>query len=383
MTDKPEFLFVGTVSRPADGTLGGQLFACTLLLASGLSELVTWRVIDSSQKSQPPPPPLLRAWPAFVRVCRSVSLLVRPSVKGGLLFASYQPFSLMEKLLVCLVGRLLGKRMVISFRSEIRPLGKIDRLLHPLLRMALRAPTRVICQSGPAASALTGFCPGVESRIVIVPNWIDPSMYEVPPRSQRAEDAVPTLLFIGWLEKNKGVHDLLEALALLRDRGRRFRALIGGSGSQHRPLMEQATRLGLQDRMEFRGWIAGDDKARAFAEADVFVLPSYSEGMPNSVLEAMACGLPVVSTTVGGVPELVTKDGSVLVAPGARADLAEALEPLLTDSQRRVAMGKANRGHIEREHNITVLWSRIAAAMGINPVQLSSVSNRCEPHPET
>ena len=359
-----KYVFVGAVSKPADGTLGGQLFACTLLLESPLQERIDWQLIDSSQKSQPPPPVIMRAWPAVARIFKSTFNLIRPSVKGGLVFSSYQTFSLLEKTAICLIGRVFRKRMVTTYRSEVRRLGKPDWILHPLMSLSFRLGTRVICQSTAAAEKLTEFFPHVQPNITIIPNWIEPKKYQINPPDRQNTDT-PKILFIGWLEKNKGVHDLLVALSKIKQKGIAFKLVVGGSGSQHQPLIEQAASLGLADSVDFRGWISGAEKLAALAEANVFVLQSYHEGMPNSVLEAMSCGLPIVATSVGGIPQLVCDDGSILVPSGSPDELANALEQTLIDPERRKKMGTANRSHVEKNHDIDVIWPRVATTLDV------------------
>lgn len=359
------YLFVGAVSKPADGTLGGQLFACTMLMESPLGERVDWVPVDSTQKSLPPPPVWMRIHPALGRVLYCAFQLMRPSVKGGLIFSSYRTFSLLEKMLICLIGCVFFKRMVVTFRSEIRKQGKAEWILRPLLSLAFRLGTRVICQSSEAAEQLVDFFPHVKPNVVVIPNWIDPEQYTVnPPENQDCDR--PRILFIGWLEKNKGVHDLLDALQQLQDPSLPFQLVVCGSGSQHQPLIEQAAELGLTDSVDFRGWVSGPEKEQVLSEAQIFILPSYSEGMPNSVLEAMCCGLPVVATPVGGVPHLVADGGSLLVTPGSSHEMAEALGKLLPDAELRKTMGICNRQHAQTNHDIRCIWQKVAQVLGID-----------------
>lgn len=142
-----------------------------------------------------------------------------------------------------------------------------------------------------------------------------------------------TLLSVGRLSPERGVETLLQSLSLLgARRPGRFRCMIVGDGPQRRPLEQEAARLGLSDVI-FKGYIPyGDKLTELYAEADVFVLPSYTEGFPKVILEAMANAVPVVGTGVGGIP-YVLKSGHdcLLVAPGVPGALAEALIALAGD----------------------------------------------------
>lgn len=362
---------MGGFTRPADGTLGGQLFACTSLLDSPLRDRVVWHLVDSSQRSLPPPPIWIRAWDALRRVVKACCLLTRRDVKAGLVFTSFRPFSLLEKMFICGWGGLWRKRMVVTYRSEIRSFGKLDWLMRPFLRGCLRFTSVVICQSQLAADRFAKFFPKHQHKVIVIPNWIDATPYEeavarrIAARTEQSDlPGEPIFLFLGWLEENKGVHDLLEAVRQLGEAGQRFRVRIGGSGSEHQRLVAMAANLGIENRVEFLGWVAGPDKLQVMAGADVLVLPSYSEGMPNAVLEGMAAGLPVIATAVGGVPALVI-DGKtgLLIEPGHPEQLAAAMQRLIENPAERQRLGQAGAEKIQAEHSVDQAWQKIGAAL--------------------
>ena len=259
--------------------------------------------------------------------------------------------------------------MVITYRSEIKRLGKSDLLLQPLLSLSYRLGTRVICQSNAAATQLIRFFPNAEKNTHVIPNWIDPDSVTDGSTQQRQENKVPAILFIGWLERNKGVHDLLDAISLIKKQSIPVKLVVGGSGSQHELLVAAAKTLGIEEQVSFLGWIANEKKATALNSANIFVLPSYSEGMPNSVLEAMACGLPVISTNVGGIPQLVCPEGSILVSPGSPEELAKAILELLNNRSKQQQMGIANQTHVKQEHDIRIIWPKLAHVLGIPSLQ--------------
>jgi glycosyltransferase involved in cell wall biosynthesis len=117
---------------------------------------------------------------------------------------------------------------------------------------------------------------------------------------------------------------------------------MAGSGTQVAGLLKRAEQLGVMGRCEFLDPYCGSqERERFFESLDVFVLPSLAEGTPNSVIEAMALGLPVVASAVGGVPDLVTQETGVLVEPGDPEELADALLRIASDPDRRRRMGLA------------------------------------------
>jgi glycosyltransferase involved in cell wall biosynthesis len=146
----------------------------------------------------------------------------------------------------------------------------------------------------------------------------------------------------------KGLVHLIRALAVLREEFPGLRLEIAGSGTERGILEEEARSLGLAGRVDFLGW--RQDIARVMGRWDVFVMPSLAEGLGIAALEAMAAGLPVVASAVGGLREVV-EDGRTgwLVPPSDPAALAERLRILLIDHRRRRAMGAAGLARV-REH---------------------------------
>lgn len=155
------------------------------------------------------------------------------------------------------------------------------------------------------------------------------------------------ILFLGKLGQDKGTYDLLAAIKLLASRHPDIRLVLGGDGDLAQTRAE-INRLGLTQHVELPGWVSGDAKFALLRQAGIYVLPSYAEGLPMSVLEAMASGLVVVASTVGGIPEAVTngREG-ILVQAGDVASLANALETLLNDDEARQRMGQAGREKVE------------------------------------
>jgi glycosyltransferase involved in cell wall biosynthesis len=204
-----------------------------------------------------------------------------------------------------------------------------DRFVRPLT-------TATICVSeGEQAAGLEAHTCDRE-RTVVIPNAVDVSAV---PRSQH-DRATPLIVAVGRLKAPKDFITLVRAFSVLPERS--FEALIVGEGPDRPELEQEIRRLGLAGSVQLAG--ERSDVPELLARADVFVLSSASEGLPVSVLEAMAAGLPVVASRVGGVPEAVL-DGrtGVLVRPGDPDELAAALERLVADTALRRRLGAAGR----------------------------------------
>ena len=197
-------------------------------------------------------------------------------------------------------------------------------------------------------------------RIVVVPNPVVlPAV--LPKRLGRSH---VRLVFLGLLARNKGVFDLVDALSRLRPECLgRTRLVLAGNGDV-KAVRALAERRGLERFVEVRDWISPAERDRLLASADAFVLPSYAEGLPMSLLEAMAWGLPVITTAVGSIPEHVL-DGAqgLLVQPGDVSELSGAIERIVTDDALRTRMGEQARRAVE-PLSVELYARKVAAIYG-------------------
>jgi glycosyltransferase involved in cell wall biosynthesis len=230
-----------------------------------------------------------------------------------------------------------GVRAVLAYRG-------VDAALARWRTDALIVPSRAV------ASVLTRRIGFPDGRLTVIPNGIEPG----EPLAA-AGDAVGTL---SVLEPVKGLPTFLEAAAALARERPALRFAIFGNGSQAAALRARAAALGLSDRVAMPGHVP----ARvALAELAVLALPSVMENSPMALLEAMAAGVPVVASAVGGIPELAPDGTAQLVPPGDAAALAGAIARLLDDDGLRRAQAAAARARIEREGSAAQMTRRTVA----------------------
>lgn len=228
------------------------------------------------------------------------------------------------------LARLLGVPAVVKVHgSDLNVIAKMDGAARNL-RFALPRARRVVAVSRPLADEVAGF--GVpRERIDVVPNGVDSDLFRPADRAAaRAElghggDRRRWILYVGRLEPAKGVLDLLGAFTRLAARRDDVRLVLVGDGSARAACAEAAQRLG--DRILAPGARPLAEVPRWMAACDVLTLPSWNEGTPNVLLEALACGRRVVATRVGGIPDVVASDAiGELVPARDPAALADALE---------------------------------------------------------
>jgi teichuronic acid biosynthesis glycosyltransferase TuaC len=173
---------------------------------------------------------------------------------------------------------------------------------------------------------------GIDARKVrTIRNGCNPSVFHLADRSAAraqlaVDDKAELVLFVGRLDTAKGIEELLEAFALLASRRPNLRLAFVGDGPGGGHLRSKAKHLGLADRITLVGACLSQQVALWLAAANVLALPSYNEGYPNVVIEALSCGRPVIATNVGGILELVNEQSGILIAPRDSRALADAIE---------------------------------------------------------
>lgn len=250
--------------------------------------------------------------------------------------------------LVCLRG---GD--VPGFRCE--GVDGFHRLLAPMTRRVWGQAAAVTANSQGLADLARGFMPDL--AVPVIPNGVDAALFHPDAAGPASDDGPVRLLAVGRLVGQKGFDLLFDALA--QPGLERAELDLVGDGEWRAALQQQAARLGLTERIRFRGWLDREDLAVIYREADLFVLSSRDEGMPNVVLEAMASGLPVVSTAVAGACDLVVEgETGLLVPPEDAMALAGAIRCLLHSAPTRAAFGVQGRRRVESHFSWRVAATR-------------------------
>lgn len=183
------------------------------------------------------------------------------------------------------------------------------------------------------------------NEVTIIGNFV-PDRFDVA-RASRERNR-HHILFLGKFGARKGIYDLLAAFVDVCKQIPDAMLFCGGNGEVDKVRAAVKT-LGLENSVKVPGWISGDEKAALMHGCGIFVLPSYNEGLPMAIIEAMSFSMVVVSTTVGGIPELVDASNGALITPGDQAELASALVELLSsDDVVQMRKGSASRMRYEQ-----------------------------------
>lgn len=181
-----------------------------------------------------------------------------------------------------------------------------------------------------------------ETKLTVIPNAVDAADYTPAFGSE-----VPHVVFVSNMLERKGILELAEAVDELARTNREFRLSIAGKGP--RAATAEALAAG-NANVEYLGYVTEEKKQELLGEASIFVLPSYAEGLPIAMLEAMAAGNAIVSTPVGAIGEVIGEENGLLVEPGDADALADALAELIADPERTAEMGRANRAAVESQY---------------------------------
>lgn len=183
-----------------------------------------------------------------------------------------------------------------------------------------------------------------ESKIKIVYNGVDQQRFYPLPADQISKELGLTnssrILFVGNLKKEKGCMDLLESFSQLSPHHPELKLFFAGTGTMLASMEQFCIINNLIDKVQFLGKVEHAELNYWYNAASIVCLPSYNEGVPNVLLEAMACGTPVVATSVGGIPEIVTQDTGLLVQPGNTHALQKALDAALRHDWNRKTINR-------------------------------------------
>lgn len=246
------------------------------------------------------------------------------------------------------IARLTNTPVVINYRG-----GKADAFFAKNMRvvaLSLKRADAIIVPSSFLAAVFERY--GFATQLV--PNIINLTRFS--PRQARQQHAGPVVLVARNLEAIYDNASALRAFAIVKQTCSEASLIIAGSGSQLSALEQLARQLGVEQSVQFTGRVENGDMASLYQACDIVLNPSLADNMPNSILEALACGVPVVSTDVGGIPVLLQHEvTALLVAPGDVGAMAQAILLLIHQPAMAARLGAAGHAFVRQ-----FSWDRVA-----------------------
>ncbi len=336
------------MAGPLPPMIGGMTTVIDDIAHSSLAQKTDLILFDTAKKT-PEGRSLFQAIAARFALWRSWRNLMKPSRQTIAHIHTCSGLSYFLDGAYALISRLSGVPVVLHVHG-----GRFDNFLDGLspparifARFIARRADRVVVLSHEWKKKLAVRIPG--ARLSVIENGVS-----IPPPSPTGKKSAEIfILFLGNLGQQKGVWDLLACSKSLPSGARLV--LVGGEEDPGitENIREQLRREGLQDKVELTGPLTGKPKFDRLYRADIFALPSYAEGVPISMLEAAAAGLPVIVTPVGGIPSVLTdEENALFVKPGDRDALLAALLRLIETPELRKRLGDAAKRHVLERYGI-------------------------------
>jgi glycosyltransferase involved in cell wall biosynthesis len=326
-----KYILIG--AKPPAGEVpnpGGQLTA-----SIGLVEIIgslgfEIDVIDTTQSSFPVPKLKVRLFKGLFRTKQLYSHLKSNNITGVIIFSSFG-FSFYERVLQSLLCRVFRVPDILFVRSgHFITATNTSVYYRFLVKLLLKIPRRLGVQGGAWVDFYKSL--GVnENKIVIVRNWLRadfPALSQ--PKKYKSFEKI-RFIFVGWLVKEKGIYQLLEAVKMLKNDCQFELHLVGG-GTLESYCKEFKGSNNLGDTLFIHGWKDKNRVIELLNDSDVFVLPSDAEGFPNALLEAVALGLPAICTDVGGVSDTLIDGKNGFLLRGNKSNLIYAAMKKYIDS---------------------------------------------------
>ncbi len=259
--------------------------------------------------------------------------------------------SFFRKLIIIILSKLFNKKIILHLHgSEFEVFyKKSNRVLKSMIKFAFRASDKVIVLGKNWEEIIKRIEPRAD--VSIFTNAVD-----IPEYKAKLNNNKFNILFLGVLIKRKGIYDLIDAIKILKDNGTiskfNLSFIIGGSGVEEAQIKSIINTYNLNTCINMVGWVDGTLKEKLLKESQLFVLPSYNEGLPMAILEAMSYGIPIISTNVGSIDEVVINDETgYLVSAGDKYMLSDAITKSINDISVWKKMSDNAKMKIENEFN--------------------------------
>lgn len=239
--------------------------------------------------------------------------------------------SFYRKLIILNIAKLFKKKVIIHLHgSEFEVFyNKSNTIVKKMIKKLFEKSDTTIVLGEKWKNIIDKIAP--KSKVLIFNNAIS-----IPEYSAKWNDNKINILFLGVLIKRKGIYELIEAIKCLDEIGwikeKSLNFIIGGSGKEEEEVINIIDKYDLNYCIDMKGWIKGEDKNNLLEKSLVFILPSYNEGLPMAILEAMSYGIPVISTNVGSISEVVINDKTgYLINPGNVEEIVNSIKDITND----------------------------------------------------
>ena len=349
LDNKKNILFVGSFKTKAkDGSVGGQMFACSTLINSSIKDKVNWVLLDVTAPTNMKRGIIKRAFSAFPRLINFFFKLVFKKIDLVIIFSA-NGTSFLEKGTMAIIANKFNKSIIFAPRAgALMKELSTNKKMASFARKVFKASSTIICQSLVWKTFFDQFTDH-SKKLIVVENWIDVNKYHL---EDNQDFDIPTFLFLSWVTKEKGVFELIEAVKKLNEENIKFQVFICGGGSDLIEAQEKVTENNISN-IFFKGWVTGQAKLALLNKSHFYLLPSYTEGFSNSLLEAMASGLAVITTPVGASVDLIKdKKNGLLIDIKSSDAIINAMRFYLKNPDLRKLIGQTAKENVRMNNSI-------------------------------
>jgi len=252
------------------------------------------------------------------------------------------------------IAMLLGKPYIVALRGSDVPFynsrfKNLDKYFFQYLSKFIWKKAKTVIANSQGLKELAQKT-APNQKIKVIYNGVDINEFK-PPKTKK-KSKVLRILCVARLIKRKGIDYLIKALGELKDED--FLLTIIGDGNEKKNLIDLAKRLKIDNKIKFWGSVPHSEIIKYYQQNDIFILPSLNEGMSNTILEAMACGLPIITTNVGGSEELIEENGFV-IKPKSKKELVKAIQRYINNRSLVEKQGRESRKRAEK-----MSWGEVA-----------------------
>tara|TARA_X000000950_G_scaffold166898_1_gene203777 strand:- start:6918 stop:8033 length:1116 start_codon:yes stop_codon:yes gene_type:complete len=359
---KAKLMIVGAFPKKKNKIFGGVVKSSKILINSEPFKYFDIIPFDSSQISNPPPVFIVRFFLSILRIIRFLYTITYKKPDVILIFCSSGP-SALEKGLMILISNLLSVKTLIFPRAgNLINQTKDSQLFRGLIKF-LFSKADIFLAQGPTWSNFAINDLKINSKKTsIVNNWTaTKGLLEVgKKRIIKDKKDNLTIIYVGWLEKQKGIIELLESFYnLIKSYDLKIKFI--GDGSLRDKIDKYCTEKNIEDRVFISGWLSNSEILANLKSSDVFVLPSWHEGMPNSLIEALASGLPSISSNVGIIPDYIKHNlNGLLIEPKNKLILEKTIEKTINDVNLRKSLSKNGHKLAEKMFSDSISLNKLA-----------------------
>jgi len=339
---KKKLLIVASFPPKHRIVVGGIEKSSRILVNSEYLSDFTLIKFDSSQISNPPPSLFIRLCLAQIRLIKYICYLLIYKPDKVLIFCSDGP-SAIEKGLMIFLARLLSiKSLIFPRAGNLITQTRNNIYFMSLVRFLFNRANFFLCQGPIWHKFAVNDLKLDKSKVDIINNWTaSKKLIEIGKKRVIKESDIPLeIVFTGWLEKEKGINELLNAFYNVQKKYQ-IKIKFIGDGSLRKKIELFRDKHNLYDNITLTGWLNDNEVSSNFKSSDIFILPSWQEGMPNSLIEALASGLPSIVSSVGSIPDFIENNKTgILIKPKNQLNIEQALEKLLIDFNLRKTLSK-------------------------------------------